>query len=62
MEKLQELGNKSSVIDDEDNSIKEFDKKHENFFTQDKYDTKLKKKNLNLIHLTNYLMKKVQNK
>ena len=45
MEKLQELGNKSSVIDDEDKSIKEFDKKHENFFTQDKYDTKLKKKN-----------------
>ena len=45
MEKLQELGNKSSVIDDEDKSIKEFDKKHENFFTQDKYDKKLKKKN-----------------
>ena len=32
MEKLKKLGSNSSVIDDEDISIKDFDKKHSNFF------------------------------
>jgi syntaxin 16 len=45
MEKLQKLGSKSSVIDDEDNSIKEFDEKHKNIFLHDDSDSQIKIRN-----------------
>ena len=47
MEKLQKLGSNSSVIDDEDTSIKDFDKKLANnlFFLQDDNNSQIKKRN-----------------
>ena len=47
MEKLQRLGTNSSVIDDEDTSLKDFDRKHANnfFFMQDEVNSQLKKRN-----------------
>jgi syntaxin 16 len=45
MEKLKKLGSKSSVIDDEDNSIKEFDEKHKNIFLHDDSDSQIKIRN-----------------
>ena len=46
MEKLKKLGSNSSVIDDEDTSIKDFDKKHSNLsFIQDFSNSQLEKRN-----------------
>ena len=46
MEKLQKLGSNSSVIDDEDTSIKDFEKKLSNhFFMQDSNNSQIKKRN-----------------
>ena len=47
MEKLQKLGSNSSVIDDEDTSIKDFDKKLSNnyFFMQDDNNSQIKRRN-----------------
>ena len=46
-EKLQRLGTNSSIIDDEDTSLKDFDRKHANnfFFMQDEVNSQLKKRN-----------------
>lgn len=45
VENLKKLGSKSSVIDDEDNSIKEFDDKHKNLFLHDESDSQIKIRN-----------------
>jgi syntaxin 16 len=47
MEDLQKLGTKSSIIDDEDTSLKDFDRKHSNnfFFMQDEENSELKIRN-----------------
>ena len=46
-EKLQKMGNKLSVIDDEDTSIKDFDKKYSNkfFYTQMNHESQITERN-----------------
>ena len=46
MENLKKLGSNSSIIDDEDTALKEFDKKYSgNSFLQEKDDSQMKKRN-----------------
>ena len=47
MEDIQKLGTKSSIIDDEDTSLKDFDRKHSNnfFFMQDEVNSQIKQRN-----------------
>ena len=47
VENLKQLGSKSSVINDEDTSVSDFDKKHSNniYFMQDKTNSHLEKRN-----------------